>query len=76
MSLSKYADSSEDMVSRWIALCLILFKDLSLFYVWGHLLCLLLSVYHMLAWCLQRPGEGVGSPGPGVTDVGEPLCGY
>jgi hypothetical protein len=25
------------------------------------------SVHHMHAWCPQRPEEGIGSPGTGVT---------
>lgn len=32
-----------------------------------------MSVHHMLGWCLRRPEEGVGSPGPGVTDTSEQL---
>lgn len=27
-------------------------------------------VYHMRAWCLERPEEGVRAPGTGIMDVG------
>lgn len=32
-----------------------------------------ISAYHMYAWCLQRPQEGIGFPGIGVTDGCKPL---
>jgi hypothetical protein len=33
-------------------------------------------VYHLYAWCPWRPEEGIRSPGTGVADDCEPLCGY
>jgi hypothetical protein len=33
-----------------------------------------MSVYYMHAWCLQRSGEGIRSPGTGVVDGYELLC--
>ena len=33
-------------------------------------------VYHVCAWCLWRPEEGIRSPGTGVTDGCEPPYGY
>lgn len=35
-------------------------------------LCACMSVYHMHAWCLQRPEEGVESGTGAVTDDCEP----
>ena len=34
-----------------------------------------LSVYHMHAWSLQKPEEGIRTPGTGVTDGCETPCG-
>ena len=34
-----------------------------------------LSMYHVCAWCLWWPEEGIGSPGTGVTDSCELPCG-
>lgn len=31
-------------------------------------------VHHVYAWCWRRPEGGVGSPGTGFTDSGEPSC--
>lgn len=33
------------------------------------------SVYHLCAWCLQRPEEGFRPPGTAVTDIYKPPCG-
>lgn len=35
-----------------------------------------MSVYHLWAWCPQRPEGGIGFPGVGVTNSCHALCGY
>lgn len=35
-----------------------------------------MSVYHMHAWCWQRPEEDIGSPWTGVTGRCELPCGF
>jgi hypothetical protein len=42
-------------------------------YVW--VFCMHACLYHMRAWCWQRPQEGVGSSGTEVTDGCESPCG-
>lgn len=34
------------------------------------------SVYHLHAWCLERPGEDGSCCATGVTDGRESLCGF
>lgn len=34
--------------------------------------CLYVCVYNMCIQCIQKPEEGIGSPGTVVTDVCEP----
>jgi hypothetical protein len=33
-------------------------------------------MHHLYGWCPQRPKEGLGSPGAGVTNSGEPPYGW
>jgi hypothetical protein len=35
-----------------------------------------MTVYHLHAWCLRRPEEGVGSPETGVTEGCKLLFGW
>lgn len=35
-----------------------------------------MSVHHMHAWYMQRPQEGIGSPGTGLSDGFDFSCRY
>lgn len=35
----------------------------------------LMSEYHMCTWCLRKTEVGTGSPGTGLPDGCDPLCG-
>ena len=59
-------------VCMYVCMCVCLF--VCFLCVW--VFCVNISMLCMHAWCLQRPEEGVGSPGTVVTDDCEPLCWY
>lgn len=58
------------LIFLWLKLLLIF---ILLFYVLA-VLPAYMSVYHMYAWCSQRPREGIGSCETVVTDDWEPCC--
>lgn len=51
-------------------------KNFTLYFMRINALSTCRSMYHMHAWCLQRPEEGIGSPGTGVTNSSEPQNEY